>query len=118
MKVQLLILTVVFVALAGLQVNNPQPVVWTTAYLAVASCCALVGFGRYPKWWLWGITAVLGIWALYNAPNLLRWAEGGFPDLIEEPETTSSLVKGARDFMGLLIGFVVMLFLTFHRPQR
>lgn len=117
MKLVHVFLTVLFVVFAGLQLNNPQPALWSATYLVVAFCCALAAFGKHPKWWLGGITIILGLWALFSAPDILHWAEGGFPALLEEPETVPPLVKGARDFMGLIIAFGTMLGLTFGRPR-
>lgn len=118
MKVLHLFTSVVFIVLAGLQLNNPQPALWGSTYLAVAACCALAAFGKFPKWLLIAFTSVLGVWMLFSAPDILRWAEVGFPDLLAETETIPPVVKGARDFMGLVIAFGAMLLLTFRRPFR
>lgn len=116
MKIVYLILCVMFVVFAGLQLNDPDPVHWTLAYLAIALSCALVAFGKFPKWWLWGVTVIMGIWMLAASPAFFRWMQAGFPNIAGEMQATRPIIEETREFLGLVIAFVVML--TLALPRR
>ena len=116
MKIIYLVLCVMFLVFAGLQHNDPDPIPWTLGYLAIAVSCALVAFGKYPKWWLWGVTAIIGIWMLTASPAVFRWMQGGFPNIAGEMKATVPIIEETREFFGLVIAFVVML--TLALPRR
>lgn len=115
MKIIYLVLCVMFLVFAGLQLNDPDPLGWTLVYLAVSISCALVAFDKHPKWWLWAATAIIGIWMLTASPAVFRWVQGGFPNIAEEMKATQPIIEDTREFFGLLIAFVVMLWLAFPR---
>ncbi|MBX2983193.1 MAG: transmembrane 220 family protein [Flavobacteriales bacterium] len=116
MKIIYLILCVMFLVFAGLQLNDPDPIHWVLAYLAIAISCALVAFGKYPKWWLWGVTIVFGVWMLIASPAFFRWVQEGFPNIAGQMEDSRPIIEETREFLGLLIAFIVML--TLALPKR
>ena len=116
MKIIYIILSVMFLVFAGLQLNDPDPIQWTLVYLAVAISCALVAFGKHPKWWLWGVTVIIGIWMLTASPGFFRWVQGGFPNIAGEMQATQPIIEDTREFFGLVIALVVML--TLALPRR
>lgn len=118
MKILLLLLTFVFLVFAYLQLNDPDPIHWTLGYLAIAVSCGLAAFGRYPKWWLWGVTLTFGIWMLLAAPGILHWAQQGFPDITGEMKASTPVIEDSREFLGLLIAFAVMVFLIMRSRIR
>lgn len=109
MKLLYLILSVMFLVFAGLQLNDPDPIHWTLCYLAIAASCAMAAFGKYPKWWLWGVTAIIGIWMLIASPAFFRWVQGGFPNIAGQMEDSRPIIEETREFGGLVIAFLVML---------
>lgn len=119
MKILYLVLTVMFLVFAGLQWNDPDPIHWTLGYLAIAVSCALAAFGKYPKWWLWGVTLILGIWMLFASPAFFRWVQGGFPNIAGQMEDSRPIIEETREFGGLLIAVVVMLSIVIRgaRPR-
>ncbi|MBS1936489.1 MAG: transmembrane 220 family protein [Bacteroidetes bacterium] len=104
-----LLLTAIFLVFAYLQLNDVDPVHWTLGYLAVAISCGMAAFGKYPKWWLWGITAIFGVWMLIALPGVIDWVQQGFPDIAGEMKASTPVIENSREFFGLLIAFVVML---------
>lgn len=103
-----LLLAAVFVVFAYLQLNDPDPVHWTLGYLAVALSFGLAAFGRYPKWWLWSVTAVFGIWLLLASPGMVHWVQQGFPDITGAMKASTPVIEDAREFLGLSIAFCAM----------
>lgn len=118
MKALYMFLALVFVAFALLQLNDPDPIHWTLGYLAVAVSCGLAASGRFPKWWLWGVTAVMGLWTLSATPGIVHWARAGFPDIAEHMQAGKPLIEETREFLGLLMATGTMLFLSLVKPRR
>ena len=118
MKILYLVLTVMFLVFAGLQWNDPDPIHWTLCYLAIAVSCSLAAFGKYPKWWLWGVTLILGIWMLIASPAFFRWVQGGFPNIAGQMEDSRPIIEETREFGGLLIAVVVMLSIVIRGARR
>jgi len=111
MKVLNIVLTLIFLVFAGLQLNDPDPIHWTLGYLAIAVSCALAAFGKYPKWWFWGVAAIIGVWMLTASPAFFRWVRGGFPNITGQMEDSRPIIEETREFLGLLIALAVMLYL-------
>lgn len=117
-KIILLLLTAMFVVFAYLQLNDVDPIHWTLGYLAIAVSCGMAAFGKYPRWWLWGVTAIIGVWMLIASPGLIAWVQQGFPDITGEMKASTPVIEDSREFFGLVIAFVVMLALVFAGWKR
>ncbi len=115
-----LLLTAIFLVFAYLQLNDVDPVHWTLGYLAVAISCGMAAFGKYPKWWLWGITAIFGVWMLIALPGVIDWEQQGFPDIAGEMKASTPVIENSREFFGLLIAFAAMLPLALRsrKPRK
>jgi hypothetical protein len=59
--------------------------------------------------WLWGITVIFAVWMLIAVPGLVDWIQQGFPDITGEMKASTPVIENSREFLGLLIAFVVML---------
>ena len=118
MKFLYLILTVLFLVFAGLQWNDPDPIHWTLGYLAVSVSCGLAAFGKYPRWWLWSVTVVIGVWMLTTIPAAFHWVLQGEPDITGEMKATTPIIEEMREFLGLLIAFVTMVYLVLAGRKR
>ncbi|MCO5273742.1 MAG: transmembrane 220 family protein [Flavobacteriales bacterium] len=108
-KTMYLLLTAIFLAFAYLQLNDPDPIHWTLGYLAVAVSCSMAAFGKYPAWWLAAVTAIFGAWMLIASPGIIHWVQQGFPDIAGEMKASTPVIEDSREFLGLLIAFLVML---------
>lgn len=111
-KFSLLLLTAIFLIFAYLQLNDPDPIHWTLGYLAIAVSCGLAAFGRFPRWWLWGVTAVFGAWMLMASPGVIHWVQQGFPDIAGAMKASTPVIEESREFFGLVIAFATMLALV------
>ncbi len=111
-KFSLLLLTAIFLIFAYLQLNDPDPIHWTLGYLAIAVSCGLAAFGRFPRWWLWGVTAVFGAWMLMALPGVIHWVQQGFPDIAGAMKASTPVIEESREFFGLVIAFATMLALV------
>lgn len=118
MKIFYFILSLMFLIFAGLQWNDPDPVHWTLCYSAIAVSCGLAAFGKYPRWWLWSVTIIIGVWMLTASPALYRWVSGGFPNIAGRMEDSRPIIEETREFGGLVIAFAVMLAIAVRGAGR
>lgn len=111
MKVLNITLTLVFLIFAYLQLNDPDPIHWTLGYLLVAASCGLAAWGKYPRWWLWSVTVIIGAWMLTTVPAAFQWVHQGEPDITGEMKATTPIIEEMREFLGLFIAFGAMVYL-------
>jgi hypothetical protein len=92
---------VLFLAAAGLQYNDPDPLVWIAIYGLAASACGLHAAHRLA----WSFAASVGvaalIWAATFAPRVLGTASPG--DLVQSMKAETPQVEESREALGLLI---------------
>lgn len=89
----------IFVLAAGLQWNDPDPLVWIVGYLAAAVLSGAAALGRTP----WAANAVaaavFGIWFLTLAPTL----PGADTEAFSSFEMKASDHEEPREAIGLLL---------------
>ena len=105
--------------MAVLQLNDPDPFLWTVVYIAIAVMPAARVFGyRLPvPFW---ITVGLAIACLIVAfPGFYAYLlSGDFAAVGEEMSAEKPYVEPAREFLGVVIGAVCLFFYrNWHRPS-
>jgi hypothetical protein len=112
MKIFNLILAVCFLVFAALQLNDdPNDVwFWVIIYSLVAGISAFAAFGRYNMWVIMlGLAAV--IYELFRKfPAFAQWISDGMPSIVEKMEASSPYVELVREFLGLVICLVVLIY--------
>ena len=53
---------------------------------------------------------------LIASPAFFRWVQEGFPNIAGQMEDSRPIIEETREFLGLLIAFIVML--TLALPKR
>ncbi len=98
-----------FLLFAGVQYNDPDPLIWILIYFFAATICFLAARGKYyDKIILLGIVISL-IWSMTLVASILaaisQYGAGSIfsPSMIKDNE-----VEEARESLGLLIVFVVL----------
>ena len=117
-KILYILLAVVFAAFAYLNLNDPDPVVWVLAYSAVAVLFAFAAFGRADRRISGYLALALGIWMLTMAPGMVDWMEMGMPSITSEMKATEPHIEVVREFLGLAIAVLALLYLTFSVPKE
>ena len=110
MKIFNLLLTALFLVSAGLQLNDPDPVLWTVLYLAIAVICGLAAFQRYNRWVILIVMAVCVYELSTLMPAFIEWIREGMPSITEAMKATSPHVELVREFLGVAISVVVLIF--------
>ena len=113
MKILNIVLAIMFAGFAYLQLNDPDPLIWTVIYLIMTSFSVLAVLGYYPRRFYW---IVLGLLALYSSvyiPGVIDWLKSdNKAELFSEVAKMDHLyIEESREFLGLMICVAV---LTFH----
>jgi hypothetical protein len=110
MKIFNLFLTALFVVSAALQYNDPDPLFWISLYLAAAVICVFAAFNKYNRWALLLLMAacIYELWVL--GPAFMQWVKDGMPSITESMKASTPHVELVREFLGVFIVFVVVVF--------
>ncbi len=122
MKTINLILAVIFLLFAAVQFNdNPDDVLfWVLVYGGIGIISLLGAFKRYHV-----LTIVLGlavvVFELFRKfPTFAKWISDGMPSIIEEMQASTPHVELVREYLGLCIGFAVLVFhyIQFYKQRK
>ncbi len=112
MKITKLILGVVFLSFAALQLNDPDPLLWTFIYSVVSLLFFLGAFQSLSKELLAACIVGLTSYSLFYLPGLWEWiTEGQTQELVESMKADKSYIEESREFLGLLISVAGLSFL-------
>lgn len=108
----------VFLSFAWLQFNDPDPAIWVSIYALVGLLFGISNFKKVAKVWVLVLMLALGIFALYHVPPFIEWLKS--PDkseLFGEMVYKKPYIEGSREFMGLLIAILALLYLLKQKPD-
>jgi hypothetical protein len=112
MKIFNLVLAFLFFSFAALQLNDtPGDVLfWFLIYSLVGFISA---FGAFRKYNMWIIIVGIGasLYRLFrDLPEFLIWINSGTPSIVQEMKATSPYIETAREFFGLLLCIIALVF--------
>lgn len=112
MKIFNLILAAIFLLFAAVQLNDQQDDImfWFLVYGGVGIISL---FGAFKKYHV--MTIVLGlavvVFELFRKfPTFAKWIGDGMPSIVEEMQASTPHVELVREYLGLCICFVVLVF--------
>lgn len=114
MKIVNSILTILFLLFAVAQWNDPDPGLWIAIYGGIALISGYAILGKYNKIVIYLALAicVLGLGVYF--PNLINWVKMGTPNIAESMKAEKDYIEFVREFFGLLIALMVMIFHFFQ----
>ncbi|HPF90755.1 MAG: transmembrane 220 family protein [Flavobacteriales bacterium] len=112
-----LFLVGVFVAFAAMNLNDPDPIPWILAYLAVAMLYGLSAFGRADRRVSGWFAVALAVWMLTMAPGVISWVRAGMPSIAATMQAEEPHIEVMREFLGLLIAVLALVALTWRTPK-
>ncbi|MFK7775675.1 MAG: transmembrane 220 family protein [Saprospiraceae bacterium] len=114
MKIVNVTLTILFVLFAYFQINDPDPWLWVAIYGLVAGVSGFAIFQKYSKGVIYlGIAiCIIGLGILF--PELINWVKMGTPNIAETMKTERSYIEFVREFFGLGISLIVLVFHFFQ----
>ncbi len=105
-----LLLAVMFFAFAGLQFNDPDPLLWIAIYSAMAVLCALAAFDKYYFKVMLVLAAGYLIYMVILYPGLVDWLRSSDRSLLFDDiaKMQYPFIEESREFLGLMICEVVL----------
>lgn len=113
-----ILLSIVFTLFAYLNLNDPDPVIWVLAYGATAILFAMAAFGRADKRVSGWYAIALAIWMLTMSGGMMDWFSAGMPSIAEEMQATAPHIEVVREFLGLLIAVLALVWLWWSTPRE
>ncbi len=112
------IATLMFIWMAALQLNDPDPLYWFLVYAAVAVVAAAAVLGRrLPRFALVTLGAVIA-GLLIAAPGFVDYLQAGdWGSIAEHMNDEEPYIEQGREFVGLLIAAAALLLLTPRSSQ-
>lgn len=102
------------VLFAGVQFNDPDPLIWVTAYGAIALVGIFKLFGKGNVWvnriLILSFVVAIG----FYAPHLIQWIKDGMPSVTEEMKADTPYVELVREGGGLVVGLLCLLYIIYR----
>ena len=122
MKTFNLILAVLFILFAVLQFNDdPNDIIfWVLVYAGVGIISAFAAYNKYNMWAiLFGLAAV--VFEMFRKfPTFAQWISSGMPSIVDEMKASSPYIELAREYLGLMLCFIVLIYhyVRFSRQRK
>ena len=114
MKIFNWFLTALFALFAVVQFNDPDPIVWVIIYSSVAVISGFAAVGKYNKNVILTVIGICIVWMLTLVPGVVEWVNEGMPSITGSMKAESPYIEYLREFLGL---FIMLLALLFHYFQ-
>jgi len=112
MKIVHGVLAFMFVIFAALQYNDPDPYLWIPVYGAMVLVCVMAMFNSYSKPLIIALLAAYCLFSIYYFPGVNEWLHQDdrsqlFSNIakMEHP-----FIEESREFLGLMINVIVLIF--------
>lgn len=106
------VLSLIFILFAVVQLNDPDPIIWFSIYLFTAVLCLLSIFRKLPQALLYGYGLVLIFYAAVHLEFAIQWIlSENKSELFGEMQKDKNYLEGTREFMGLLIVILTVVYL-------
>ena len=110
MRYTYLVLTVLFTLFAYWQINDPDPATWIAMYLIVAFVCAYAFFRPLKAVMFWPLVGLLSVGMVTYIPSVIEWMQLGMPSIVEEMQAATPYVEYVREFLGMVISMLALLY--------
>lgn len=114
--------TLILLAFAALQFNDPDPVIWVSFYVICALVPASGLYGRHIKQLLWLALIVCGITLVVHASGAYNYyLHMNQEPLMQSMNPQKPYIEEAREFLGALITLGLVLiseWLTWHCAKK
>ena len=110
-----MLLSIVFFLFAGLQFNDPDPLIWLGVYGLTAILCLLFSFGKTFLTATLALIFLCLLWATTLLPSLFQWIQSSnMNEIFGSMMDNKPYIEESRELMGLLIAsaglFVIWIF--------
>ncbi len=110
-KIANYILCIIFALFAVLQLNDPDPILWFIIYGSVAFTFIYANFKKIPRTVIWCFIICLLIYAGIHFSYFMDWIKiEEKNEIFEEMDNEKPYLEGTREFLGLLIAAISLLY--------
>ena len=67
--------------------------------------------------YIYAIVFLSAIWMISLLPNAITWVKDGMPTIVESMKASSPYIELVREFLGLLISILMLLFLLYDNRR-
>ncbi|HEX5171708.1 MAG TPA: transmembrane 220 family protein [Cyclobacteriaceae bacterium] len=112
MRILSFALTLMFIAFAFVQVNDPDPIIWILIYGAMAVVCLLAAFNIFYRKVMIGLLIFYVAYSIYYFPGVREWLQHDNKALLFDNLAKMQFlyIEEAREFLGLMINVAVLVF--------
>ena len=112
-------LALVFILFAIVQLNDPDPAIWFSIYLLTAVLCAASIFRKIPLALLYGYGLVILFYAAMHLEFAMEWMlSENKSELFGEMQEDKYYLEGTREFLGLLIVILAVVYLLVQNKKE
>ncbi len=105
------LVSIVFLAMAALQLNDPDPLLWVTVYLCVAVMPIARALGHRLHGAFWVTSGIAFACLIISLPGFIEYLRlEDFASLGDEMSTEKPHIESAREFLGVAIAAVCLFF--------
>ena len=99
------------------QFNDPDALTWVILYLAVAMISLVAAFRAVDRRVIIFFLMLFFIYAASYSLFLVEWIQLGMPSIADEMKATTPYIEHTREFFGLLICLLVMIYHYFSQKK-
>ena len=120
MRILNVLLSLMFMAFAFVQVNDPDPLLWILIYGAMAILSVLAIFEFYLPKVMLALTVAYLVYAVILFPGMLQWYNSANRSLLFDDlaKMQHLYIEEAREFLGLVICLFVLGFYFIRSPKK
>jgi len=109
-------LTLMFLAFAFVQVNDPDPILWILIYGAMAALSVMAIFEYFIPAFMYALAVGYAVYLVILFPGLMDWYNSPDRSLLFDDIAKMQyyFIEEAREFLGLLICEIVLVFYIFR----
>ena len=112
-------LAFVFILFAIVQLNDPDPIIWFSIYLLTAVLCAISIFRRIPLNELYSYGLEILFYAAMHIEFAMEWMlSENKSELFGDMQEDKYYLEGTREFLGLLIVILAVVYLLVQNKKR
>jgi hypothetical protein len=120
MRIVNFVLAVMFLLFAFVQINDPDPVIWILIYGAMAVLSIMAIFKFYPTKFTIGLLVVYILYSFVFIPGVLEWLKQDDKSMLfdDVAKMQYPYVEEAREFLGLFICIIVLIFFVIRARRK
>ena len=112
-KILLGCLGAIFLLFAYFQWNDPDSFKWIIYYLIIGVLAFTSLLQVNKPVYIYAMLILSAIWMISLLPNAITWVKDGMPTIVESMKASSPYIELVREFLGLLISILMLLFLLY-----